>query len=239
MTAQERVNALQNEYNAAIRDVNESKGTILDKEKLSNDARRLSLELLKAEDDLQKANTEAATKAAEQAMEKAKAEEKVTAALIRQAEEAEKILAKNKEIADTLEKLNQKAFEQTTYGLVNSKYSSDQIRSASPEALSEAIRRLNDELITLRQDPGSAFNYGNSLGITKDENTIAALQNELRLRQQVTTGSLSSTSLDPLVFDRLSKELSGALATTAETNRLLKSGIPVIVRNPPTPLGTG
>ncbi len=240
LTAEERVNAIANEYRAKQQQIADFTGSELERKKLFNEYADLGLQLLKAQD-------EAAKEVADESERAAKAEQAKAASAAETAEKLARQAIKQREIADEVDRLNRRAMEQTVFGLVSSKYSGDQIRAAESDALREAVRRLQNELTLMRGAGDGVYDFGvsgRSFGALKNRNTIAQLEAELALRDEVARRSsgdrgLAQTPLDPLLFDQLRKEFTGTLDQQQETNRILKRGIPVIVVNPPRPIGQG
>lgn len=159
--------------------------------------------------------------------------------------------AKQLEIDQQLAALNKRAHEEMVWGMVSSKYSSDEIRNASPGALREAIRRIESEQQLLRQRPGNAFQYENSLQITKNENTLTRLRGDLALRETIASlvgrygveGGRRFFGGDPLVFDRLAQEFAGQrdlLREQTDTMNRLNATLGVVAQHigaTPIPVG--
>lgn len=108
-------------------------------------------------------------------------------------------------------KMTQKAYEAITFGITNGGHDAQQIQGAEADALRELVSRNNNQLMFLRQNPGSAFDFGNSLQITRLENENRRIQRELDLRASIQRdvgfygkeGARSFFGGDPLVFDQL------------------------------------
>jgi hypothetical protein len=131
--------------------------------------------------------------------------------------------------------------EASIFGMTNGGASAEDIQQANDQALQDKIRRNNGALLTLRQNPGSAFNIGDGFNILKLENENKRLQSELDLRNGLRNdisfmgveGARRQFKGDPLIFDKLVEQFSNRTDEAKETNDLLRD-----IRShmrPPTP----
>ena len=191
------------------------KGKEPDREKLINELTANGTEIAKTRDKLAK--------------EGVKTEKDLTAELERQARIAEKA-RKDEEGRAQAAKMTQQAYESIMFGVTNGGYSSQQIQEASSGALSEAVRRNKQKLSGLDSNPGSAFDYGNSLEITRLNNENARIQAELSLRSGISrdratlgdAGARRSFQGDPLVYDKLVQQFGGSQNEQQKQTQLLQ-----------------
>jgi hypothetical protein len=124
----------------------------------------------------------------------------------------------------------QQAYEAIMFGITNGGATSDEVQRSGDSALQEKIRRNNQQLIGLRQNPGGPFDYGNSLTILQLENENNRLQKELSLRNNLRNdvgfmgveGARTQFKGDPLIFDRLVEQFIKGGNEDAEQTRLLR-----------------
>jgi hypothetical protein len=169
---------------------------------------------------------EAARKRQEAAEAAAEAEERIAAAAKIAADEA----ARAARIKAEQVELNQKIRSDFMAGITMGGYSSAQIQDASDAALRQALARNNERLPLLQQNPGSAFDFGNSLTITRLENENRRIQAELAKREGLrrsvdflgVEGARRQFGGDPLAFDRLVDQFTRQQDRTDEQIGLLR-----------------
>lgn len=127
-------------------------------------------------------------------------------------------------------RMGQKAYEAIMFGVTNGGYDSQQIAEANDETLREILRRNNAQVTMLQQDPGSAFDWGNSLTLLRLRNENARVQEEIRLREKLRADvgflgverARTQFKGDPIIFDRLVERFVSGLDQQGQGNDLLR-----------------
>lgn len=127
-------------------------------------------------------------------------------------------------------RMTQKAYEGIMFGITNGGYDSQQIGEAADATLREILRRNNSRLTLLQQDPGSAFDWGNSLTMTRLRNENARVHEELRMREKLRADvgflgverARTQFKGDPIIFDRLVERFVSGLDQQGQGNDLLR-----------------
>jgi hypothetical protein len=127
-------------------------------------------------------------------------------------------------------RMGQKAYEAIMFGITNGGYDSQQIGEANDETLREILRRNNAQVTMLQQDPGSAFDWGNSLTLLRLRNENARIQEEIRLRERLRNDigflgverARTQFKGDPIIFDRLVERFVSGLDQQGQGNDLLR-----------------
>lgn len=139
-------------------------------------------------------------------------------------------LEKQKRIQGELAKLNKKIGDDFMAQLSMGGLTKAQAQDASDETLREVIRRNEQELQTLRQNPGSAFSFGNSLTITQRENANRTAQAELQFRDSLrfdvgfggNEGARRNFDGNPLAFEGLISKYVTGQTDLQKTNDILE-----------------
>jgi hypothetical protein len=159
--------------------------------------------------------------------------------------------AKQLEVTATLKKLNDDAYADAVFFLVNSTLDKGMVQSASDSALKEVQRRKQDELMGLGVGGGGVTFDDKYYQRLRIQNEISQVRAELGMRQGLQRdvaqrgieGARRSFAGDPLVFDKLiqqfvvdnrtAQEIQAKTLTLLERiDQRAKSPQPVVVMNP-------
>jgi chromosome segregation ATPase len=253
-TIQERINILQAEWNKLNAEADALGANTVARKEKELEIERVTGEIRKANADQdEQVNAELAEffKSVEDGAKRIKENEeqrvKVAAELAELAEREAAAKAKQEEITRTLKKLNDDAYADAVFFLVNSSLDKGKVQSASDNALKEVQRRKERELMGLGVGAGGVTFDDKFYQRTRIQNEIGQVKAELSLRSSI-RGSVNASGIegarraftgDPLVFDQLVQQFVQDSRTAADINRQnnkllseirdkFKSGVPTI-----------
>lgn len=257
VSAAERINMLQadsarieSERDALAVNTVSRKEKELELEKVTAEIRKAeqarSKEVLAAIDSQRKQATDDEEKLKDLGEQRAK----IAAELADQAEREAAAKSKQLEVTATLKKLNDDAYADAVFFLVNSTLDKGMVQSASDSALKEVQRRKQNELLGLGVGGGGVTFDDKYYQRLRIQNEISQVRAELGMRQGLQTdvaqrgieGARRAFTGDPLVFDKLvqqfvqdsrtAQELQAKTLTLLERmDQRAKSPQPVVVMN--------